>query len=268
MDEYFKRTVVKIFAAVICKWLTVLQRDNTRIVYFQTFACGCDPTTNWCTPRAYLRSAQTVTCSMPPLTRPHLCSFLSLKDTLRATCCSAVSLLQMETNSIFHRWFERNREGGKTGPGLVQFLAVKAVIHILRKCQRGNFLQTLWPAVFLSMTFSVRQQSKAKLTTHFFVIQLCFYSCWKCLTANTLITGIRMLTLITGLREVKELLCLALFLSGFKTRHSTELALVRVYNDIFMANDSVEHVVLALLNLNASAFHNILLSRLQHQVST
>lgn len=60
-----------------------------------------------------------------------------------------------------------------------------------------------------------------------------------------------------------------IFQSGFKKFHSTETALVKVLNDIFLATDSGHSVVLILLDLSA-AFdtidHNVLLSRLEHIV--
>lgn len=59
------------------------------------------------------------------------------------------------------------------------------------------------------------------------------------------------------------------FQSGFKSMHSTESALLIVFNDIFIATDSGDQVVLVLLDLTA-AFdtidHEILLSRLEHWV--
>ncbi|XP_032879310.1 uncharacterized protein LOC116974699, partial [Amblyraja radiata] len=59
------------------------------------------------------------------------------------------------------------------------------------------------------------------------------------------------------------------FQSGFKAMHSTESALLRVFNDILLANDSGNYVVLVLLDLSAAfdtVDHGILISRLQHQV--
>uniref|UniRef100_A0A669EXB8 Reverse transcriptase domain-containing protein n=1 Tax=Oreochromis niloticus TaxID=8128 RepID=A0A669EXB8_ORENI len=59
------------------------------------------------------------------------------------------------------------------------------------------------------------------------------------------------------------------FQSAFKPRHSTETALLRVLNDLFVSTDSGRSVVLVLLDLS-SAFdmvdHNILLLRLEHTV--
>uniref|UniRef100_A0A3B3WL78 Reverse transcriptase domain-containing protein n=1 Tax=Poecilia mexicana TaxID=48701 RepID=A0A3B3WL78_9TELE len=62
---------------------------------------------------------------------------------------------------------------------------------------------------------------------------------------------------------------LEVFQSGFKTLHSTESALIRVFNDVFIACDSGHHVVLILLDLTAAfdtVDHDILISRLQHIV--
>uniref|UniRef100_A0A8C9Y8D9 Reverse transcriptase domain-containing protein n=1 Tax=Sander lucioperca TaxID=283035 RepID=A0A8C9Y8D9_SANLU len=62
---------------------------------------------------------------------------------------------------------------------------------------------------------------------------------------------------------------LEIFQSGFKTLHSTESALLRVFNDIFLATDSGLVSILVLLDLSA-AFdtidHTILLQRLEHLV--
>lgn len=59
------------------------------------------------------------------------------------------------------------------------------------------------------------------------------------------------------------------FQSGFKPRHSTETALLRVFNDLLSIADSGHPVVLILLDLS-SAFdlvdHNVLLMRLEHLV--
>uniref|UniRef100_A0A672JJR2 Reverse transcriptase domain-containing protein n=1 Tax=Salarias fasciatus TaxID=181472 RepID=A0A672JJR2_SALFA len=59
------------------------------------------------------------------------------------------------------------------------------------------------------------------------------------------------------------------FQSGFRSRHSTESALLRVHNDILTALDSRSSVVLVLLDLTAAfdtVDHSILISRLQHTV--
>ncbi|XP_037548511.1 uncharacterized protein LOC119425058 [Nematolebias whitei] len=59
------------------------------------------------------------------------------------------------------------------------------------------------------------------------------------------------------------------FQSGFKTHHSTESALLKVFNDILLATDSGDCVVLMLLDLTAAfdtVDHHILLSRLENWV--
>ncbi|XP_076597184.1 uncharacterized protein LOC143326976 [Chaetodon auriga] len=62
---------------------------------------------------------------------------------------------------------------------------------------------------------------------------------------------------------------LEVFQSGFKTLHSTESALLRVFNDILLANDSGDLVILVLLDLTAAfdtVDHNTLVARLHHLV--
>ncbi|KAI2645342.1 hypothetical protein H4Q32_028855 [Labeo rohita] len=59
------------------------------------------------------------------------------------------------------------------------------------------------------------------------------------------------------------------FQSGFRSRHSTESALLRVHNDILGALDCKSSVVLVLLDLTAAfdtVDHAVLISRLQHIV--
>ena len=55
------------------------------------------------------------------------------------------------------------------------------------------------------------------------------------------------------------------FQSAYRTNHSTETALIRVYNDIALSIDSRKSVVLVLLDLSAAfdtVDHFFLLSRL------
>lgn len=62
---------------------------------------------------------------------------------------------------------------------------------------------------------------------------------------------------------------LEVFQSGFKALHSTESALLRVLNDIFLATDTGDCVVLVLLDLTAAfdtVHHEILLARLEQWV--
>ena len=62
---------------------------------------------------------------------------------------------------------------------------------------------------------------------------------------------------------------LEVFQSGFKTLHSTESALLRVFNDIFLATDSGDCVILVLLDLTAAfdtVDHDTLISRLEQWV--
>lgn len=62
---------------------------------------------------------------------------------------------------------------------------------------------------------------------------------------------------------------LEVFQSGFKTLHSTESALLRVFNDILLATDSGECVVLVRLDLTAAfdtVDHEVLISRLEQWV--
>uniref|UniRef100_A0A8C4T619 Reverse transcriptase domain-containing protein n=1 Tax=Erpetoichthys calabaricus TaxID=27687 RepID=A0A8C4T619_ERPCA len=62
---------------------------------------------------------------------------------------------------------------------------------------------------------------------------------------------------------------LKVFQSGFKPLHSTETALLKVFNDILLATDSGDYVILVLLDLTAAfdtIHHSILLSHLEHCV--
>ena len=59
------------------------------------------------------------------------------------------------------------------------------------------------------------------------------------------------------------------FQSAYKSKHSTETALVRVHNDILRSMDNQDVVLLTLLDLSAAfdtVDHTILLSRLQHSI--
>ena len=72
---------------------------------------------------------------------------------------------------------------------------------------------------------------------------------------------------LNGFLEKHEVL--DTFQSGFRSKHSTETALLKVSSDVLMSADSGEHTVLVLLDLS-SAFdtvdHNILISRLRDRV--
>ena len=76
---------------------------------------------------------------------------------------------------------------------------------------------------------------------------------------------------VVAAQTINYLVCnglLAKFQSAYRSFHSTETALLRVFNDIFTAIDSHNEVVLVLLDLSA-AFdtidHCLLLSRLHHR---
>lgn len=59
------------------------------------------------------------------------------------------------------------------------------------------------------------------------------------------------------------------FQSGFTTYHSTESALLKVFNDILMAVDAGKNAVLILLDLTAAfdtVDHNVLICRLEHLI--
>ena len=60
-----------------------------------------------------------------------------------------------------------------------------------------------------------------------------------------------------------------MFQSGFKALHSTETALLKVFNDLLLTVDSGDSDILMLLDLTAAydtVDHNILISRLEHCV--
>lgn len=62
-----------------------------------------------------------------------------------------------------------------------------------------------------------------------------------------------------------------MFQSRFKTRYNTELALLRVFNDILLATDSGHCVVLVLLKVTVTfdtVGHEILWSRMMNWVDT
>ena len=78
---------------------------------------------------------------------------------------------------------------------------------------------------------------------------------------NIVLTQLKSYLVSQGLLEV--------FQSGYKALHSTETALVKIFNDIFLATDGDDFLVLVLLDLTAAfdtVDHNILLSRLEHWV--
>lgn len=59
------------------------------------------------------------------------------------------------------------------------------------------------------------------------------------------------------------------FQSGFTAHHSTESALLKVFNDILVAVDAGKNAVLILLDLKAAfdtVDHNVLICRLEHLI--
>jgi hypothetical protein len=55
------------------------------------------------------------------------------------------------------------------------------------------------------------------------------------------------------------------FQSGFRALHSTESALLKVFNDIYLTTDARDSIILMLLDLSSAFYmvdHDILLSRI------
>ncbi|KAI2645502.1 putative RNA-directed DNA polymerase from transposon BS [Labeo rohita] len=97
----------------------------------------------------------------------------------------------------------------------------------------------------------------------------------SCLSLGTVPTALKQAILmeklvVSQLQSHLQLHAIAdKFQSGFRSRHSTESALLRVHNDILGALDSKSSVVLVLLDLTAAfdtVDHAVLISRLQHIV--
>ena len=96
----------------------------------------------------------------------------------------------------------------------------------------------------------------------------CYYKSYNSWIV-TIIVGL-LLVVFIQLQAFLQLNCVfEKFQSGFRSRHSTESALLRVHNDIALSVDAGNPTVLVLLDLTAAfdtVDHAVLLSRLEHCV--